>query len=82
MGADEVIPADFETSIEIFTRVLKKYLVPYDEIVEFTSSIRSADYEMLTRLKDKPHNPALHHLNIPNKEIATLSVQYKNKNIV
>ena len=82
VGADEVIPADFETSIEIFTRVLKKYLVPYDEIVEFTSSIRSADYEMLTRLKDKPHNPALHHLNIPNKEIATLSVQYKNKNIV
>ncbi len=37
---------------------------------------------MLTRLKDKPHNPALHHLNIPNKEIATLSVQHKDKNIV
>ncbi|WBL21184.1 monovalent cation:proton antiporter family protein [Zunongwangia sp. HRR-M8] len=82
VGADEVIPADFETSIEIFTRVLKKYLVPYDEIVDFTSSIRSADYEMLTKIKDKPHNPALHHLNIPNKEIATLSVQQKNKNIV
>lgn len=82
IGADEVIPADFETSIEIFTRVLRKYLVPQDEIMDFTNSIRSADYELLTRLKTKPHKPGFHNLHIPHKEIATLSVQQKNKTIV
>ncbi len=82
IGADEVIPADFETSIEIFTRVLRKYLVPQDEIMAFTNTIRSADYELLTRLKTNPHKPGFHNLHIPHKEIATLSVQQNNKAIV
>jgi len=46
LGADEVIPEEFETSIEIFTRVLDKYLVPKDEIEEFTDDVRSRNYEM------------------------------------
>jgi len=46
LGADEVIPEEFETSIEIFTRVLSKYLVPRKSIVEFTEDVRSHDYEM------------------------------------
>ncbi|APU66781.1 MAG: cation:proton antiporter [Christiangramia sp.] len=82
LGADEVIPEEFETSIEIFTRVLKKYLVPFDEIQDFTNQIRSSDYEMLTSLKKKPHSPALEHLNIPNREIVTIKVQQNNKKIV
>jgi len=82
LGADEVIPEEFETSIEIFTRVLKNYLIPYNEIQDFTASIRSSDYEMLTSLKGKPHKPTLQHLHIPNKEIVTLSVQQNNRTIV
>ena len=82
LGADEVIPEEFETSIEIFTRVLKKYLVPYNEIQDFINNIRSSDYEMLTSLKEKPHRPFLQHLHIPNKEIVTISVQQKNSSIV
>ncbi len=82
LGADEVIPEEFETSIEIFTRVLKKYLVPFDEIQDFTNQIRSSDYEMLTSLKKKPHSPALQHLNIPNREIVTIKVQQDNRKIV
>jgi len=31
LGADEVIPEEFETSIEIFTRVMQKYLIPRNE---------------------------------------------------
>ncbi|WP_035070684.1 cation:proton antiporter domain-containing protein [Anditalea andensis] len=46
LGADEVIPEEFETSIEIFTRVLNKYLVPKDEIEDFTEDVRSRNYEM------------------------------------
>jgi CPA2 family monovalent cation:H+ antiporter-2 len=47
LGADEVIPEEFETSIEIFTRVLTKYLVPQQEIEAFIRLIRSDNYEML-----------------------------------
>lgn len=82
LGADEVIPEEFETSIEIFSRVLRKYLVPHDEIQSFINQIRSSDYEMLTKIKEGPHTPAYQHLHIPNKEIVTLSVQRGDNRIV
>ncbi len=75
LGADDVIPEEFETSIEIFSRVLRKYLIPHNEIMEFINNVRSSDYEMLTTLKAGPHTPSYQHLNIPNKEIVTVSVQ-------
>ncbi|MFD2202754.1 cation:proton antiporter [Shivajiella indica] len=46
LGADEVIPEEFETSIEIFTRVLNKYLIPRHSIEDFTHEIRSFNYEL------------------------------------
>jgi CPA2 family monovalent cation:H+ antiporter-2 len=46
LGADEVIPEEFETSIEIFTRVLGKYLIPRHDIEEFTEEVRSYNYEL------------------------------------
>jgi len=47
MGADEIIPEEYETSVEIFSRLLKKYLVPEEEIYRFTREIRSNGYSML-----------------------------------
>jgi CPA2 family monovalent cation:H+ antiporter-2 len=47
MGANEVIPEEYETSVEIFSRLLKKYLVPEDEIYRFTREIRANGYSML-----------------------------------
>ncbi|MGM0771209.1 MAG: cation:proton antiporter [Halobacteriota archaeon] len=47
LGADEVIPEEYETSVEIFSRLLKKYLVPEDDIYEFTKQIRSNGYSVL-----------------------------------
>jgi CPA2 family monovalent cation:H+ antiporter-2 len=47
MGADEVIPEEYETSVEIFSRLLKKYLVPEEEIYRFTREIRANGYSML-----------------------------------
>jgi CPA2 family monovalent cation:H+ antiporter-2 len=47
LGADEVIPEEFETSIEIFTRVLTKYLLPRQEIERLVNEIRSDGYDML-----------------------------------
>ncbi|MEW6357933.1 MAG: cation:proton antiporter [Planctomycetota bacterium] len=49
LGANEVIPEEFETSIEIFNRVLVKYLVPRDEIERLTTEMRSDSYVMLRR---------------------------------
>jgi CPA2 family monovalent cation:H+ antiporter-2 len=49
MGADEVIPEEYETSVEIFSRLLKKYLVPEEEIYKFTREIRANGYSMLRR---------------------------------
>ena len=46
LGADEVIPEEFETSVEIFTRVLTKYLIPRDKIDELIASVRADGYEM------------------------------------
>jgi len=50
LGADEVIPEEFETSVEIFTRVLAKYLTPRDEIERFVAEVRSDGYEMFRSL--------------------------------
>ncbi len=51
LGADEVIPEEFETSIEIFTRVLNKYLVPKGEIDDFTHDVRYHNYEVFRSLQ-------------------------------
>lgn len=50
LGANEVIPEEFETSVEIFTRVLLKYLVPRAEIEKFTNELRAHSYEMFRSL--------------------------------
>jgi CPA2 family monovalent cation:H+ antiporter-2 len=46
LGADEVIPEEFETSIEIFSRVLHNYLVPMDELETLVQTIRLGNYQM------------------------------------
>lgn len=50
LGANEVIPEEFETSIEIFSRVLVRYLHPREEIEKFIAEIRSEGYGMLRSL--------------------------------
>lgn len=50
VGANEVIPEEFETSVEIFSLVLKKYLVPKVDIEKFITEVRSDGYEMLRSL--------------------------------
>lgn len=45
-GADEVIPEEFETSIEIFTRVLARYMIPMDQVQQFVETVRADSYGM------------------------------------
>ncbi|MFN2398652.1 MAG: cation:proton antiporter [Gemmatimonadaceae bacterium] len=56
LGADEVIPEEFETSIEIFSRVLQRYMVPRDVIDRSIREIRGDGYEMFRSVADV-HTP-------------------------
>ncbi|MBF0225858.1 MAG: cation:proton antiporter [Desulfobacterales bacterium] len=67
LGANEVIPEDFETAMEIFSRVLSKYFVPRKEIENFISEIRSDGYEMSRNLMEV--QTAICELKLPNVEI-------------
>jgi monovalent cation:H+ antiporter-2, CPA2 family len=54
LGANEAIPEEFETSIEIFARVLRRYLVPREDIERQIAAIREDSYEMLRQLRPPP----------------------------
>jgi CPA2 family monovalent cation:H+ antiporter-2 len=78
LGANEVIPEEFETSVEIFTRVLTKYLVPRNDIEKFIAEVRSDGYEMFR--SPTISSPSLSDLSFhfPNIDICTLQVSDKS----
>jgi CPA2 family monovalent cation:H+ antiporter-2 len=47
LGADQVIPEEFETSVEIFSRVLREYGVSRNVIQREVEEIRAESYQML-----------------------------------
>lgn len=51
LGADEIIPEEFETSIEIFSRVLHHYHTPINIIREYIDKIREDSYSVLRDIK-------------------------------
>ncbi|NWG02505.1 MAG: cation:proton antiporter [Syntrophaceae bacterium] len=51
LGANEVIPEEFETSIEIFAKVLHHYQVPKNLLIEQIEKVRSGSYEALRRVE-------------------------------
>jgi CPA2 family monovalent cation:H+ antiporter-2 len=50
LGADEVIPEEFETLVRIFSCRVEKYALPKKEIDSLTEKIRSSGYRMFNRL--------------------------------
>ena len=78
LGADQVIPEEFETSVEIFTRILAKYLVPRHEIESLVAEVRSDGYEMLRSLSNGPASFSDLTLQLPDVEISTLQVDAKS----
>jgi len=71
LNADQVIPEEFETSVEIFTRVLTHFLVPKDEIERFVADIRSTGYEMLRSLSRESTSYKETRLQLPDVDIVT-----------
>jgi CPA2 family monovalent cation:H+ antiporter-2 len=58
MGADQVIPEEFETAIEMFERILKKLLIPKGKIEEAIEHIRDDNYGIF-REKEEANSFAL-----------------------
>ncbi|MFN8576169.1 MAG: cation:proton antiporter [Candidatus Sericytochromatia bacterium] len=88
LGANEVIAEELESSIEIFSRVLTKYLVSRDEIESFINKIREEKYSMQRTLSKKSKTTTLKETisYIPDLEISTFKVSknsvLKNKTII
>ncbi|MCJ7616064.1 MAG: cation:proton antiporter [Desulfobacterales bacterium] len=74
LGASEVIPEEFETSVEIFTRVLTKYLIPRDEIEKLVAEIRADGYEMFRSLSKTSSSFSDLKLQLPDVEVSALRV--------
>jgi len=74
LGASEVIPEEFETSVEIFTRVLAKYLIPRDEIEKLVAEIRADGYEMFRSLSKASSSFSDLKLQLPDVEVSALRV--------
>ncbi|WP_041242847.1 NAD-binding protein [Trichlorobacter lovleyi] len=75
LGVNEVVPEEFETSVEILSRVLRNYLVPHDDIEQCITEIRSDGYEML-RTMSRRHSHAVGISGyLSGAELATFRVQ-------
>ncbi|MDP3915806.1 MAG: cation:proton antiporter [Bacteroidota bacterium] len=70
MGANQVIPEEFETAIELFERVLKKLLIPKGEIEAAISRIRDDNYGIFLE-KEENDSVTLTDM-IPDVEIVAL----------
>ncbi len=72
LGADQVIPEEFETAINIFERILKKYLLPLKKITKTISSIRADNYGIFRAEEYEPGYSIIKE--IPNIEISALKI--------
>jgi CPA2 family monovalent cation:H+ antiporter-2 len=75
LGADQVIPEEFETSVEMFSRVLVAYLVPRSDIESVASEIRSEGYQMLRTPSPHAFNLRGADIQLPDMEISTFKVR-------
>lgn len=77
-GADEVIPEEFETSVELTARVLRSYLIPRYEIEQFIAELRAGGYEMFRSLATEVQGTEGIRLNFPDAEVATVRVSVQS----
>lgn len=59
LGADSIIPEEFETSLEIFRKVLEKYHIPLNIIMKEVALIRNESYKVL-RKEEEAANSFIH----------------------
>jgi CPA2 family monovalent cation:H+ antiporter-2 len=67
LGANAIIPEEFETSVEIFARVLGEYEVPRNLILELIERVRGDHYQVLRDVKSHAMRVVLPYANILEK---------------
>lgn len=72
LGADEVIPEEFETSIEIFNRVMNNFLIPLKQQTAIVKTLRTEDYRFFQ--PNAVLSEPLQLPDIPNFNISSLKV--------
>lgn len=75
LGANDVVPEEFETSIEMFTRVMTRYLVPRAEIERFTEEIRSESYDMFRSVDIRSQPLSALDRSFPGIDVSALTVE-------
>jgi monovalent cation:H+ antiporter-2, CPA2 family len=80
LGADEVIPEEFETSVQIFARVLMRYYVPLDDIQKFVQEIRDDNYDFL---RPEEHElKGIHPAFFSEMNVAAVRIEHASNDIV
>lgn len=80
MGADDVIPEEFETSIEIFSRTLHNFLVPEADIEHLVNTARLDNYDLFQNKKGTPRT--FRPTEFPDFNISCVRVNTDDRNIV
>jgi len=74
-GANDVISEQFETSVEVITRVLVKYMVSRNEIDDFIVKLRGLNYEMMRSIRYEHQGLQDYRLEISDTEILTIRIK-------
>jgi len=75
LGANEVIPEEFETSIEILSRVLHRYFLPVNEIEKHIGDIRKDGYGVFRKAQQKYDIFPELKQQLPDIEIETMRIE-------
>jgi CPA2 family monovalent cation:H+ antiporter-2 len=73
-GANDVISEEFETSVELITRVLTKYLVQRNDIEAFIVKLRGINYAMQRSIRYEQQGLQDYRLEMSDTEILTIKV--------
>ncbi|MDR1359837.1 MAG: cation:proton antiporter, partial [Deltaproteobacteria bacterium] len=75
LGANEVIPEELETAVELFVRVLSRYFVPRADMERFVQEIRSENYAILRRQDLPGSSLGALQSHIPDFNVTAVSVE-------
>lgn len=77
IGANQVIPEEFETAIDLFERIMTNFLLPQSEIEKIIARIRDDHYGIFYEKTDKVKYNVFKE--IPNIEIVALRVNHDSE---
>lgn len=78
LGANDVIPEEFETSIEIISRVLHNYFIPANEIEKHINEVRKGGYEIFRNVAQKYDVFPELKQHLPDIEIETIRIEARS----